>query len=128
MATLKVWNDVTESHSGSMADEILKGDALADGWVKCSHGAFEPYAGLGCAACLRVYWEEQLRKSGLALSQLNRGADTAGSTPCPVCHSVAHYERGAGKVECADCGNVFEWKASRSESSIADELLKKGKL
>lgn len=103
------------------AQKILKGEALAPGWVKCSHGAFNPDTGLGCAACVRAYWEEQLSKSGLALSQLNHkqfGHEPTieATTPCPKCGSSAHFASGEyRKVECADCGHKYEWKASLDE-------------
>jgi ribosomal protein S27AE len=105
----------------NVTDKILKGEALADGLVKCSHGSFNPDTGLGCLPCIRAYWEKRLRDYGLGLSQLNRKqfghvSDQDGATPCPKCGSITHFAGAGDKVECADCGHVYKWKASFDES------------
>jgi len=122
----------------NVTDKILKGTALAPGWVKCSHGAFNPDSGLGCAACVRAYWERQLSLSGLSLAQIaekdkkereqmtGEKLGKRAATPCPGCGSIEHYDDAGSKVICASCGLKYDWKASRS-GAVADAEISKGK-
>jgi len=112
-----------EEHAAFDLEEISDLIPEEDISLECRHGHYEPFNGTGCQVCLKAHWERQLSKSGLALSQLNRNVETAGATACPVCLSISHYERSAGKVECADCGQVYEWKASRNESPEVERKL-----